>query len=176
MHAHVALGLEDAAEIRSDDGEGRGEEPLRDLHVGTARAEAPPVDEGLKHAAVEPDPPALETLVVGDLDPLVPAHRREHTVERFAHPGALVLVDGDRLDREGAGPLVLPDGAVGLQPADERCLRHLDEIDLAVTEGVPAMPLQFVAGQELRRRNELAGADPLRTPHEVIAGHVELMT
>ena len=176
MHAHVALGLEDAAEVRRHDGERSGEEPFRDLHVDTPRPEPPPLDERLEHVAVEPDPPAFEALVVRDLDPLVPGHRREHTVERFAHPGVLVLVDGDRLDRERAGSRVLPDGAVGLQPADERRLRHLDEVDLAVTERVPAVPLQLVAGTELRCRNEPACSDPLRSPHEVIAGHLELVS
>ena len=154
VHPHVSLGLEDAPQVRRDDGERRGEEPLRNVNVGTERAQPELLDEGLQHVAEETDPPGLEPLIRRDLRPLVPVQHREDAVERLDHPGVLVRVDGDRLERERAVRLVSPDGAVGLEPADERRFRHLDEIDLAFAEGLLAMPLQLVAGAELRRRDE----------------------
>ena len=165
----VAIGLEQAAQVRGHCRQRRGEQALGDHLIDAASPQAPTGHEVVKDVSVQPGTPAVQVVPQG-LDPaLMAVYAREDRIDGLSHPSELSVGDGQRPVR----PFVLPDEPVGLQPTGERGLGNIAGTDLRLAERRPPVPFQGVVDAQLAGRNEppvaLAGAPP----HQVVGGHVE---
>ena len=123
---HVAIGLEDATEIGADLLMGRGPQAAGNADLRSAREKLPALDEVAEHLPVEADPPNLDLLRVGQTH--LAMHIGQRDIEVLHHPGVLVVARDLELDgqRSIRPVLVLPDEAIGLQPAGECSLGAID--------------------------------------------------
>ena len=129
-HGDVAVGLEDAAQVRGDLLVRRGPQLVGTRHLGAAREQVPALDERRRA-------PRRRAGCAAPATSSVSASRTlrwtsgQRDVEVLLDPRALVVVGDLELDRQRAvrAVVVLADEAVGLQPAGERRLGDLDGVD-----------------------------------------------